>query len=91
MPAPADKTVRPIGEWNQARIISLDQHVEFWLNGHKTVEFERGSPAWRETVAGSKFKTWSAFGELTEGHILLQDHGNQVSFRNIKIRVPAAH
>ena len=90
IPAPADKKVMPIGEWNQARILSQGKHVEFWLNGHKTVEFERGSPAWRETVAISKFKTWPAFGELPQGHILLQDHGNQVSFRNIKIRVPAA-
>ena len=91
IPAPADKVVMPNGEWNHARILSLDQHVEFWLNGHKTVEFERGSPAWKETVAVSKYKVWPAFGELQQGHILLQDHGNQVAFRNIKIRVPAAH
>ena len=90
IPAPADKKVMPIGEWNQARILSQGKHVEFWLNGRKTVEFERGSKAWRDTVAISKFKVWPAFGELPEGHILLQDHGNQVSFRNIKIRVPAA-
>ncbi len=89
--APADKLVMPIGEWNHARILSLDQHVEFWLNGRKTVEFERGSAAWKETVAISKYKVWPAFGELQQGHILLQDHGNQVAFRNIKIRVPAAH
>lgn len=90
IPAPADKTVKPIGEWNQARILAQGKHVEFWLNGHKTVEFERGSAAWLETVAGSKFKTWPAFGQLDEGHILLQDHGNQVSFRNLKIRTPGA-
>ncbi len=90
IPAPADKSVKPVGEWNQARILSQGRHVEFWLNGHKTVEFERGSAAWRETVATSKFKNVPAFGELSEGHILLQDHGNPVSFRNIKIRVPVA-
>ncbi|KAB2639369.1 MAG: DUF1080 domain-containing protein [Verrucomicrobia bacterium] len=90
IPAAADKTVNPIGEWNHARILSQGPHVEFWLNGRKTVEFERASPAWRETVATSKFKGVAAFGELTQGHILLQDHGNPVSFRNLKIRVPAA-
>jgi hypothetical protein len=90
IPAPADKKVMPIGEWNQARILSQGKHVEFWLNGHKTVEFERGSQAWRDTVAISKYKVWPAFGELAAGHILLQDHGNQVSFRNLKIRVPSA-
>ena len=90
IPAPADKKVNPVGEWNHALIISKGKHVEFQLNGGKTVEFERGSKAWRDTVASSKFKVWPAFGELPAGHILLQDHGNQVLFRNLKIRVPAA-
>ena len=91
IPAPANKKVNPVGEWNHALIISKGKHVEFWLNGEKTVEFERGSKEWRDTVAISKFKNWKpAFGELPEGRILLQDHGNQVFFRNIKIRVPAA-
>ena len=61
-------------------------HVTFWLNGVKTVEFERGSKAWRDTVAASKYNKWPGFGELAEGHILLQDHGNAVAFRNVKIR-----
>ena len=56
IPAPADKKVIPVGEWNHAHIISKGKHVEFWLNGEKTVEFERGSQAWRDTVAASKFK-----------------------------------
>lgn len=86
IPAPADKMVKPIGEWNQARILSRGKHVTFWLNGVKTVEFERGSKAWRDLVATSKYKVWPGFGELPEGHILLQDHGNQVFYRNIKIR-----
>jgi hypothetical protein len=90
IPAPADKKVNPVGEWNRAEIISKGKQVEFRLNGVKTVGFERGSKAWRDTVATSKFKTWPGFGELPEGHILLQDHGNKVFFRNIKIRVPAA-
>jgi hypothetical protein len=90
MPAPANKKVRPVGEWNHAQIISKGKHVEFFLNGEKTVGFDRGSKAWRDTVAISKYKVWPAFGELAAGHILLQDHGNQVSFRNLKILVPAA-
>ena len=85
IPAPKDKKVNPVGEWNHAHIISKGQHVEYRLNGIKTVEFDRGSKAWRELVATSKYKVWPAFGELKEGHILLQDHGNQVFYRNIKI------
>ena len=86
--APANKKVNPVGEWNQAHILSKGKYVEFRLNGEKTVGFERGSKAWRDMVATSKFKTWPGFGELPEGHILLQDHGNKVFFRLIKIRVP---
>jgi len=86
IPAPADKVVNPVGEWNHARILSQGQHVEFWLNGQKTVEFERGSEAFRKAVAESKFKNIPDFGEWADGHILLQEHGNQVSFRNVKIR-----
>ena len=86
IPAPADKKVLPIGEWNHARILSRGKHVEFWLNDQKTVEFERGSAAFRAAVAESKFKNIPDFGEWADGHILLQEHGNQVSFRNVKIR-----
>jgi hypothetical protein len=88
IPAAAGKKVMPVGEWNQARILSESMHVTYWLNGVKTVEFERGSKEWKELVATSKFKPIPGFGELKEGHILLQDHGNQVHFRNLKIRVP---
>lgn len=91
IPAPKDKRVLPIGEWNHARILSRGQHVEFWLNGAKTVEFERGSAAFRAAVAQSKFKDIPGFGEWADGHILLQEHGSNVSFRNIKIRILAAH
>ena len=86
MTAPATKRVYPVGSWNNARILSDGMHVTFWLNGVKTLEFERGSKAWRDTVAASKYSKWPGFGELAEGHILLQDHGNAVAFRNVKIR-----
>jgi hypothetical protein len=86
IPAPADKKVMPVGEWNHARIVSQGKHVEFWLNGEKTLEFERGSAAFRDAVARSKFKNFPGFGEWADGHILLQEHGSVASFRNVKIR-----
>ena len=86
IPAPTNKLVMPMGEWNHARIVSQGKHVEFWLNGGKTVEFERGSPEFRKLVAESKYKNIPDFGEWSDGHILLQDHGNEASFRNVKIR-----
>jgi len=84
----APKNVRDNGfdKWNRAIIIVKDNKVQHWLNDNLTVEYERGTPAWRELVARSKFKTSPGFGEVKEGRILLQDHGNQVSFKNIKIR-----
>lgn len=86
IPAAKSKTPSPVGKWNQVRIVSRGKQVTFWLNGNKTVEFERGSDAFRAAVAGSKFQNIPGFGEWADGHILLQDHGDQVSFRNIRIR-----
>lgn len=85
-PAP-DKPVNPMGEWNSAEIISAGPRVEHWLNGRRILEYTRFTPRFRQRVQESKFKKWPGFGELHEGYILLQDHGNEVSFRNIKIRV----
>lgn len=75
-----------VGEWNRARILVRGPHVEHWLNGFKTVEYERGTQMWRALVDHSKYAVWPRFGEAPKGHILLQDHGNEVSFRSIKIR-----
>lgn len=86
IPAPRNKRVLPVGDWNHARILCSGGHVTFWLNGRKTVEFNRDTPAFRERVAASKYSGIPGFGEWPDGHILLQEHGNQVSFRNLKIR-----
>lgn len=72
--------------WNRAKIVVKDKKVEHYLNGIKVIEYERGTQQWKALVAYSKYKNWPAFGEADEGNILLQDHGNEVYFKNIKIK-----
>jgi hypothetical protein len=82
---PVSKYVNDNGLWNRARIVVNGDKVEHYLNGCKIVEYERRTQEWRALVAYSKYKDWPAFGENREGNILLQDHGDAVSFCNIKI------
>lgn len=79
--------VKPVGEWNTARILVDDNHVEHWLNDVKLLEYELGDDDWKERVANSKFSEWPEYGTAAEGHIGLQEHGDRVAFRNIKVRV----
>ena len=82
-----NKHPNPIGEWNHARILVKGKHVEHWLNGIRVLAYERGGKEFRAHKAQSKFKEMKNFGEWDKVHILLQDHGNQVFFQNVKVRI----
>lgn len=81
-----DKQFKGVGAWNHVRIVVKNGKVEHWLNGEKTVEYDRFSQTFRALIQKSKYKDWEGFGQWSKGHILLQDHGDEVSFRNVKIR-----
>jgi hypothetical protein len=85
--APSKDLTRPVGEWNQTRLLVRGKHVEHWLNGEKVVQYDIGSDDWNRRVGASKFKDWKQFAKAGKGHIDLQDHGDEVAYRNIKIRV----
>ena len=87
MIACSSEVVRPAGEWNHAKISINDGHTIFTLNDEKVVEFTMFGDEWEEMIANSKFKDMPGFGKFRKGHIALQDHDDEVSFRNIKIRI----
>ena len=79
-------TVKAAGEWNTARIVINNGHLEQWLNGRKVVETEMFTPEWAAMIAKSKFKDMKGFGQSRKGKLSLQDHGDPIAFKNIKIR-----
>jgi hypothetical protein len=86
LPATSAKKPNPVGEWNTALIVVQGDHLEHWLNGEKILVCDRNSPEFRDAFAHSKFQNIAEFPQWRDGHILLQEHGSQVSFRNIKFR-----
>lgn len=84
--APTRDVARPAGQWNSVRLIVRGNHVEHWLNGEQIVVYELGSEEWKALVAASKFRDMPGYGQARRGHIALQDHGDPVQFRNIRIR-----
>ena len=85
--APRKDNTKAVGEWNQSRIVKNGAHVEHWLNGEKVVEYELWSDAWKAQVASSKFSKMPAYATARKGRLALQDHGDPVSFRSLKIKV----
>jgi hypothetical protein len=83
----ANKKLKPVGEWNSSMLIFRGNHGEHWLNGVKVVEFDLGTPLMDSLVAQSKYRDIKDFAQRRAGHIVLQDHVDEVYFRNIKIRV----
>lgn len=83
--APDDKPLKPVGEWNVSRIRAIGGNLEHWLNGVKVVEIDQGSDDWKKRFAASKYRSHEGFG-TGDGSILLQDHGDEVWFRKVRIR-----
>ena len=86
IPPNNSKTLRPVGEWNTSRLVFRGNHGEHWLNYSKVVEFDLGTPLMDSALARSKYRSIANFAQRRAGHIVLQDHGDEVFFRNIKIR-----
>ncbi len=84
--APAKDVAKPAGEWNAVKLRKQNGNLTFWQNGVKIIETQMGSAEWQTMVENSKFKTWKNFAKYPKGRIALQDHGHEVSFRNIKIK-----
>lgn len=84
--APTNKTLNPPGQWNKVRLVVIGTHVEHWLNGKKVVDADLASPEIKALIAASKFKAYPQFAQEREGHVALQFHGDEVAYRNIRIR-----
>ena len=84
----ASKHLRPVGQWNDARIVFRGNHGEHWLNGARIVEFELATPHMDSLLAASKYRPIPGFADHRRGHIVLQDHGDEAYYRNIRIREP---
>ena len=84
--APIRDVTQPVGQWNRCRVVVRGNHVEHWMNDVQLLEYELGSDDWKQRVASSKFKDFSDYSRFDRGHIALQDHGDSVWYRNIKIR-----
>jgi hypothetical protein len=82
----AEKQLKPVGEWNNSRIVVKGSHVEHWLNGKKILEFERWSDDWKKRKDTGKWKEYKDYGKAATGRIVLQDHGSAFWFRNVKLR-----
>ena len=80
------KELKPVGEWNNTRVMVNGAHVEHWLNGNKLLEFERWNDEWKKLRESAKWKEYPDYGPARVGHIVLQDHGSVFWFRNIKIK-----
>jgi hypothetical protein len=86
MHAPVRDVTKPVGEWNDVRLIVRGAHVEHWMNGVKLLEYELWSDDWTKRMKASKFAKMPAYGRAARGHIVLQDHGDVVRYRNLRIR-----
>lgn len=84
--APSEEVMKPAGEWNRSRIVVNGKHVQHFLNGKKIVDVEVGSDDWNKKLAASKFATWGKYGKNDRGHVVLQDHGDKVWYRNMRIK-----
>ena len=86
VPPNARKALRPVGEWNRSRIVLRGNHGEHWLNGEKVVEYDLGTPTMDSLLVASKYRPIPWFAERRRGHVVLQDHGDAVWFRALKLR-----
>ncbi len=85
--APAPHKLNPAGEWNTCKIVVKDDHFEHWINGTKVVDVQVGSDQWKAAYAKSKYATNPTFAQTRNGHIAIQDHGDEVYYRNIKVHI----